>query len=65
MPDELRSSLSSNDSPYLCDLPRGSKLTRLEVSFVTTCLASHSSRRPPVKDLLEDAPYLSSRYRGG
>jgi serine/threonine protein kinase len=65
MPDALRSSLSSNDSPYLSDSPRGSKLTRLEVSFVTTCLASHSSRRPPVKDLLEDAPYLSSRYRGG
>lgn len=65
MPDALRASLSSSSSPYQTDSPRGSKLTRAELAFVTTCLASHSSKRPSVKALLEDDAYLSSRYRGG
>jgi hypothetical protein len=65
MPDALRANLSSPSSPYATDSPAGSKLTRLELSFVLTCLASSSSERPSVKALLEDNPYLSSRYRGG
>lgn len=65
MPDVLRESLSSPSSPYLQDTPRGSKLTRLELAFVSSCMASSSNSRPPVTELLDSDPYLSSRYRGG
>lgn len=65
MADSLRDSLASPSSPYAEDSPRGSKLTRLELSFVRTCMASSSKQRPAVKDLLDNDSYLSSRYRGG
>lgn len=63
MADALRLILSMG--PYSEDSPRGSKLTRLEEAFVTTCIASSSSSRPAVRQLLESNEYLSSRYRGG
>lgn len=65
MPDALRDSLSCASSPYALDTPRGSKLTRQELAFVTTCMASSSSSRPDVRALLDNQAYLSSRYRGG
>lgn len=65
MPDALRDSLASPSSPYALDSPRGSKLTRTELAFVTACMASSSSSRPDVRELLDSQAYLSSRYRGG
>uniref|UniRef100_A0A383WPB6 Protein kinase domain-containing protein n=1 Tax=Tetradesmus obliquus TaxID=3088 RepID=A0A383WPB6_TETOB len=62
----LAASLSKPDSLY-CQAENGqpgSALGPLEVAFVQRCMGS-SSERPPPCLLLQDDPYLSSRYKGG
>jgi hypothetical protein len=63
--DDLQDYLTSPSHPYKQDSPPGSLLTAKEVAFVSTCLADSSKHRPDVSTLLEQNPYLSSRYRGG
>jgi hypothetical protein len=65
VPYDLPEYVTDPSHPYGQDSPPGSLLTAKEKTFVTTCLADSSSSRPDVSTLLEQNPYLSSRYRGG